>query len=379
MTGRRIFKGTNFTTSNLNISFQQGIIRVMNKELESLKQRAEHAVEQVQSLQELEGVFREFVGRNGEIRKHLLELKNLAQDERKEAGAFLVQLREEISEKIEEAQERIKLSDTDETERVNALFAKPITRKTSLKKSDAQGAIHPLTQVENTIQTIFSNMGFDVVQGNHIETDEYNFEKLNIPKDHPARDMWDTLWINPQQQGKLLRTHTSPLQVRYMEKHQPPFRVIAPGVVFRNEKPDPTHHYQFHQVEGLVVDDKGKVSVANFKAVINKFFSAFFEQNVNIRLRPGYFPFVEPGFEVDMSCVNCAGKGCKSCKNTGWLEMAGAGMVHPKVFQNAGYNPDKVSGFAFGLGLDRVAMMKYGVDDVREFLKNDIYFLQKFI
>ena len=351
----------------------------MNKELESLKQRAEHAVEQVQSLQELEDVFREFVGRNGEIRKHLLELKNLAQDERKEAGAFLVQLREEISEKIEEAQERIKLSDTDEAERVNALLAKPTTREAHFQKQGEKGAIHPLTQVENTIQTIFFDLGFEVIKGNQIETDEYNFEKLNIPKDHPARDMWDTLWIDPQQTGVLLRTHTSPLQVRYMEKHKPPFRVIALGAVFRNEKPDPTHHYQFHQVEGLVVDEKGKISVANFKAVINEFFSAFFEQDVTIRLRPGYFPFVEPGFEVDMSCVNCAGTGCKGCKNTGWLEMAGAGMVHPKVFQNAGYDPDKVSGFAFGLGLDRVAMMKHGVDDVREFLKNDIYFLQKFV
>ena len=351
----------------------------MNKELESLKQRAEHAVEQVQSLQELEDVFREFVGRNGEIRKHLLELKNLAQGERKQAGAFLVQLREDLSEKIEEAQERIRLSDTDEVGRVSALFAHPVTHYAPPEKHGEKGAVHPLTQVENTIQNIFLQMGFDVIEGNQIETDEYNFEKLNIPKDHPARDMWDTLWINPKQKGRLLRTHTSPLQLRYMEKHKPPLRVIAPGTVFRNEKPDPTHHYQFHQVEGLMVDEKGKVSVANFKAVINEFFSALFEQDVNIRLRPGYFPFVEPGFEVDMSCLNCGGKGCKGCKNTGWLEMAGAGMVHPNVFKNAGYNPDKVSGFAFGLGLDRVAMMTYSVDDVREFLKNDIYFLQKFI
>ena len=353
-------------------------MRVMNKELESLKQRAEHAVEQAQSLQELEDIFREFVGRNGEIRKHLLHLKNLAQDERKQAGAFLVQLRDELSEKIEVAQERVKLLDTDEVERVNALLAKPLTQYTPPKK-EKKGAVHPLTQIENTVQNIFLQMGFEVIEGNQVETDEYNFEKLNIPKNHPARDMWDTLWIKPADKGALLRTHTSPLQVRYMEKHKPPLRVIAPGTVFRNEKPDPTHHYQFHQVEGLMVDAKGEVSVANFKAVINEFFSALFEQQVKIRLRPGYFPFVEPGFEVDMSCVNCAGKGCKSCKNTGWLEMAGAGMVHPVVFKNAGYNPEKVSGFAFGLGLDRVAMMKYGVDDVREFLKNDIHFLQKFI
>lgn len=221
----------------------------MKKELESLKQRAEEAIEQVQSLQELEDVFREFVGRNGEIRKHLLELKNLAQDERKEAGAFLVQLREELSEKIEAAQQRIKLLDTDEAERINALFAKPITQYTPPPKQETKGATHPLTQVQNTIQNIFLKMGFDVIEGNQVETDEYNFEKLNIPKDHPARDMWDTLWLKPKQKGYLLRTHTSPLQLRYMEKHKPPLRVIAPGTVFRNEKPDPTHHYQFHQVE----------------------------------------------------------------------------------------------------------------------------------
>ena len=351
----------------------------MNKELESLKSRAEDAIDRAQDLKQLEGVFREFIGRNGEIRKHLLDLKNLAEHERRDAGSFLVQLREELSEKIETAKQNIKLSDTDEVERVKAYLAQPVTHYTPATKQNKKGALHSLTHIKNIIQNIFFEMGFDVIQGNQIETDEYNFEKLNIPKDHPARDMWDTLWLQPLEKGKLLRTHTSPLQVRYMENHKPPFRVIAPGTVFRNEKPDATHHYQFHQVEGLMVGKKGEVSVANFRAVLNGFFSEFFQQNTTTRLRPGYFPFVEPGFEVDMSCVHCENKGCKSCKHTGWLEMAGAGMVHPVVFENAGYDSEKVSGFAFGLGLDRLAMMRYEVNDVREFLKNDIHFLQKFI
>jgi phenylalanyl-tRNA synthetase alpha chain len=245
------------------------------------------------------------------------------------------------------------------------------------------GHLHPLTLVRMKSQDIFQTMGFYTVDGPEIENEWYNFDALNIPKDHPARDMWDTFWLrnvrSQELKGKyrlLLRTHTSPLQIRFMEKNNPPFRIIAPGRVFRHEATDASHEINFYQLEGLMVDKY--VSVSNFKAVIEGFFSIFFNKRIKIRLRPSYFPFVEPGFEIDISCINCLGKGCSSCKKMGWVEVMGAGMVHPLVFKNVGLNPKFWQGFAFGIGLDRLAMMKYKIDDVRLFYSGDLRFLYQF-
>lgn len=219
-------------------------------------------------------------------------------------------------------------------------------------------------------------MGFEVADGPELETEFYNFDALNIPADHPARDMWDTFWTKPRSLGKLMRTHTSPVQVRYMEKHKPPFAIIVPGKVFRYEATDATHEAQFHQVEGLMV---GKdISLANLKWVLAEFFEKFFGKKIDIRFRPSFFPFVEPGVEIDMSCFKCAGTGCNICKKTGWIEIMGAGMVHPKVLESAGVDSREFSAFAFGVGIDRLAMLKYGVDDVRLFYSGDLRLVNQF-
>ncbi|HHE76799.1 MAG TPA: phenylalanine--tRNA ligase subunit alpha, partial [Candidatus Parcubacteria bacterium] len=244
-------------------------------------------------------------------------------------------------------------------------------------KKPLLGHLHPLTLVKREIERIFEAMGFKIVQGPEVETEWHNFDALNIPKDHPARDAWDTFWLK---NGLLLRTHTSPVQIRYMEKHQPPFRIISPGKVFRHEATDASHEFEFWQLEGLMVDNN--VSVADFKGVVSAFFNNFFEKELKVRLRPGYFPFVEPGFEVDISCVFCNGRGCPVCKGTGWIEMMGAGIVHPRVLKNCGFNFDPLlggwQGFAFGMGLSRLAMLKYRINDVRLFNSGDLRFINQF-
>ncbi len=231
-------------------------------------------------------------------------------------------------------------------------------------KKPVFGHLHPLTQVRRKVEEIFQSMGFSVLEGPEAETEWYNFDALNIPKDHPARDMWDTLWLKPENSKLLLRTHTSPVQIRYMEKNQPPLRIIVPGKAFRHEATDASHEINFYQLEGLMVDKA--VSAANFKAIIEEFFKRFFGRPAEIRMRPSYFPFVEPGFEIDIKW------------DKGWLEMMGAGMVHPKVLKNSGLNPKLWQGFAFGIGLDRLAMMKYKIDDIRLFYSGDLRFLHQF-
>ncbi len=235
------------------------------------------------------------------------------------------------------------------------------------------GTLHPLTYIRRTVEDIFRSMGFAIVEGPQIENEWYNFDALNIPKDHPARDMWDTFWLKD---GRLLRTHTSPVQIRFMENHQPPFRIVAPGRIFRHEATDASHETNFYQMEGLMV---GKdISASNFKAMIQEFLSKFFNSKIDIRLRPSFFPFTEPSFEVDISCLVCNGKGCSVCSKTGWLELMGAGMVHPNVLKNSGINSKKWQGFAFGVGMDRLAMMKYKIDDIRLLYSGDLRFLKQF-
>jgi phenylalanyl-tRNA synthetase alpha chain len=251
-----------------------------------------------------------------------------------------------------------------------------------------KGHLHPLTKMTREMIDIFSQLGFEIVEGPEVETEYYNFDALNIPDYHPAREMWDTFWlsggyrmgeVNKKQTRHdrlLLRTHTSPVQVRYMETHNPPFRIIVPGRVYRYEATDASHDVQFHQLECLMVDKNA--SLASLKAIIHEFFSRLFTKRVTIRLRPSYFPFTEPSVEIDISCLSCKGKGCSICKKTGWVELAGAGMVHPNVFNAVGYNPQDVRGFAFGMAIDRLALMKYNIPDIRLFRSGDIRFLKQF-
>ncbi len=234
------------------------------------------------------------------------------------------------------------------------------------------GALHPITQITDRICEIFSRMGFDIAEGPEVEKDYYNFEALNIPKDHPARDMQDTFYVS---ENVVLRTHTSPIQVRVMEKTRPPVRVIAPGKVYRCDS-DITHTPMFHQIEGLLVDKK--VSFGDLKGILTAFVHQIFDERTRLRFRPSFFPFTEPSAEVDILCVMCRGKGCRVCKQTGWLEVLGSGMVDPAVFQNVGYDPDRYTGFAFGMGIERIAMLKFGIDDIRKFFENDLRFLRQF-
>ncbi len=226
------------------------------------------------------------------------------------------------------------------------------------------------------IVAIWSAMGFSVAEGPEVETEHYNFDALNIPGWHPSRDMWDTFWLKPENARKLLRTHTSPVQVRYMESHAPPLAIIAPGKVYRHEATDATHEAQFYQLEGLMIGKE--VSLATMKFILEEFFSKFFATKSAVRLRPSYFPFVEPGVEADMSCFRCAGAGCSVCKGTGWIEIMGAGMVHHKVLEAVGIHPNHFQGFAFGAGIDRLALMKYGIDDVRLLYSGDLRLVEQF-
>ena len=243
-------------------------------------------------------------------------------------------------------------------------------------KEQKKGHIHPITQLLAESILIFKDLGFDVVEGPEIETEYYNFDALNTLHSHPARDMQDTFWIKPRNKNLLLRSQVSAIQVRYMEKHKPPFKIICAGRVFRNEATDATHEAQFYQLEGLAVSRD--MSLANLKGIIHHFFQNLFGKKVEIRFRPSYFPFVEPGVEVDVSCFKCVGKGCSMCKGTGWIEVMGAGMVHPEVFKSAKVDSKKWKGLAFGMGFDRLVMLKYGIEDIRLLYSGDLRFIKQF-
>jgi len=242
--------------------------------------------------------------------------------------------------------------------------------------NDPKGHLHPITHIIRQTEDIFRELGFAIAVGPEIESEHYNFDALNIPAHHPARDMWDTFWLKPEHAKQLLRTHTSPVQVRYAESHKPPIRIIVPGKTFRHEATDATHEAQFFQLEGLMIEEN--VSLANLKYVLEYYFERLFGSKTNVRFRPSYFPFVEPGVEIDMSCFKCEGKGCSTCKQTGFIEIMGAGMVHPKVLTAMGIDARKYRGFAFGGGIDRFAMLKYGVEDVRDFYKADLRLINQF-
>lgn len=335
--------------------------------LKLIKKRAEKEIKTAKNLKQLDGIFQQYLGKKGEITKILRTLKNLAKAKKIKIGKETNQLKKFIEQKIEDRAKKMRLIGAPAEEAgwidITVPGRKPLV-----------GHLHPLTLVKRKIEEIFQAMGFSVIEGPEIETERYNFDALNIPKDHPARDAWNTFWLKNSK--LLLRTHTSPVQVRYMEKNNPPLRIIVPGRIFRHEATDASHDFQFYHIEGLMVDKR--VSAANFKAIIQEFFQRFFDRATKIRMRPSYFPFTEPSFEVDMTCINCQGKGCSVCSQTGWLEMMGAGMVHPHVLKNSGLNPKHWQGFAFGIGMDRLAMMKYKIHDIRFFHSGDLRFLTQF-
>ena len=348
--------------------------------LKVLKNQAEKEIKTAKNLKELDEIFRKYLGKRGQVTQILRSLEKISKAKRAKMGKQANELKEFLEVKFEKKAKDIKEKIEKEIEKKEWVDITIPGKKPSL------GHLHPLTQVKKEIEEIFQSMGFSVVEGPEVESEWYNFDALNIPKDHPARDLWDTLYLkiqNPKSkiQNLLLRTHTTPVDVRYMEKNNPPLRIIIPGRVFRHEATDASHESNFYQIDGLMVGNN--ISAANFKAIIQEFFQRFFEKPVEIRIRPGYFPFVEPGFEVDMTCLVCEGKGCSACSQTGWMEMMGAGMVHPNVFKAAGLTPRQYAGggwqgFAFGMGMDRLAMMKYKINDIRLFYSGDLRFLVQF-
>ena len=332
--------------------------------LETLKIEAKKEIENVKDLKELDKIFNKYLGKKGELALIFRSLEKLANIEKAKIGKKANELKNFLKEKIDEKKSYC----------VDVVKNKEDWFDTTIPgEKPNSGYLHPLTIEKRRVEEIFQSMGFSVISGPNIETEWYNFDALNIPKDHPARDLWDTFYL---ENGFLLRTHTSPVQVRYMEKNKPPLKIIVPGDAFRHEATDASHEFQLYQVEGLMVDKD--ISVANFKAFIKEFFSRFFEKNIKFRIKPDYFPFVEPGFDIGIECLVCGGKKCPACKRTGWMEVAGAGMVHPNVFKNSGLSADKWQGWAFGFGLERLVMLKYKIDDIRLFRSGDLRFLKQF-
>ena len=316
----------------------------------------------------LEAVRVAVLGKNGTITGLLKTLGSLAPEQRKSQGALINGMRDRVNTALAERRDAFKAA---------ALEARLNTESVDVtlpvREAPAEiGRVHPITQVIDELTAIFADMGFAVAEGPDIETDDYNFTKLNFPEEHPARAMHDTFYFPD---GRLLRTHTSPVQIRAMLEHGAPIALIAPGRVYRCDY-DMTHSPMFHQLEGLVVDER--ISFANMKAALHGFLQAYFERDLAMRLRPSYFPFTEPSAEVDMSCVFCEGRGCKVCKQTGWLEISGCGMVHPAVLKASGVDPERYSGYAFGMGIDRLAMLRYGLNDLRLAFENDLRFLRQF-
>jgi phenylalanyl-tRNA synthetase alpha chain len=339
---------------------------MLKKKIEELKVKAISEIKKSADDRALFDVKVAYLGRKGKLTEILKGLKDLSESERKSVGPLANQARQAVESEI--AGRKKKISEKIDWEKEKIDVTLPGEKKEI-------GSLHPITIVRREIEEIFTSMGFEIADGPELEFEKYNFDALNFPKDHPARDMQDTFWIKSQKEKLLLRTHTSPVQIRYMQKHKPPFRVIVPGRVFRNEATDAKHEHTLHQFEALVVGDD--INVGHFKSITKQFFSAFFGTKTDIRLRPSFFPFTEPSFEFDITCSICSGKGCSTCKNVGWIEIGGAGMVNQNVFAAAGYPKNKYQGFAWGFGLERLAMMKYKIDDIRWIESGDLRFIKQ--
>ena len=339
----------------------------MQQELNQLVTEAEQAIAAAADLQELDQVRVDFLGKKGRITERMKALGQLSAEERPKAGQAINQAKQAVQQAIEVRRETLKNA---------VLEAKLAGEKVDVTLPGRQlpsGSLHPVTRTLQRIEDLFAQMGFSVAEGPEIEDDFHNFEALNIPESHPARAMHDTFYFPD---GTLLRTHTSPVQVRVMQAHKPPLRVIAPGRVYRCDS-DLTHTPMFHQIEGLMVDEQ--VTFTDLKAILIDFLQSFFESDeLKVRFRPSYFPFTEPSAEADIECVMCGGEGCRVCSQTGWLEVLGCGMVHPNVFKHVDIDAETYTGFAFGMGIERLAMLRYGVNDLRLFFENDLRFLKQF-
>jgi phenylalanyl-tRNA synthetase alpha chain len=335
--------------------------------VDAIAQEAREAVSTARGSAELEQVRVRFLGRQGVLTQLLRSLGALVPEERPAVGAAANEVKREL-----EALLAARLDDAQARERT-AQRASARLDLTLPGRRPPRGALHPLTRVHDEIVAIFAGLGFSVAEGPEIETDYHNFEALNIPRDHPARDMQDTLYLS---ESTLLRTHTSPVQIRAMLAQKPPVRIVVPGRVFRRDVADQSHSPMFHQVEGLAVDRH--ITMGDLKGTLELFAREMFGPASRIRFRPSFFPFTEPSAEVDVLCFVCSGSGCRLCKQSGWLEILGSGMVHPRVLRNVGYDPEEVTGWAFGMGIERIAMLKYGIDDLRLFFDNDLRFLRQF-
>lgn len=340
----------------------------MDKLLEISKEALEK-ISQVADLKELNDLRVHYLGKKGPIQEAMKSMKDMDQQQRIEFGKISNEVKQNVSQAIEDAKARLEKIVMEQK-----LASESIDISLPGFRVET-GSLHPLTHVVNTLEEIFLGMGYQIAQGPEVETDYYNFELMNLPQGHPARDMQDTFYIDV---NYLLRTHTSPVQARTMlaANGQGPIKVICPGKTYRRDDDDATHSHQFMQCEGIVVDKN--ITMANLKGTLELFVKELFGEKRAIRLRPSYFPFTEPSVEVDVSCSNCGGTGCSMCKQTGWIEILGAGMVNPKVLKMSGFDPEVYQGFAFGIGIERVAMLKYGIDNIRDFYNNDIRFLAQF-
>ena len=339
----------------------------LDQTISDLRDAALKALESAATLEDIEAVRVEALGRKGRLAEVSKSFGKLSPEERAQTGKLLNAAKVEIESRLESSKAAL------ESVALNARLASEWIDLTAPAPGVRPGSLHPVTQVQQEIEDLFVSLGFAVMDGPEVETEFYNFDALNIPADHPARDMQDTFWLKD---GRLLRTHTSPVQIRALEKLGPPLRMIAPGRVFRNEEVDASHEHTFYQLEGMMVDRD--VSVAHLMYFMKTLLSAIFRRDVAVRLRPGFFPFVEPGFELDISCLICGGKGCSVCKQSGWVELMPCGLVNPAVLRAGGADPEEWNGFAFGLGLTRLAMMRYGIDDIRLFTSGDLRFLKQF-
>lgn len=339
----------------------------MQEKLEEVKKQAQAELGEISDEVSLQNLKAKFVGRKGVITDILKGMKDVPAEDRPKMGQLINEVKTAIEDAFDQKAAHLK------DEKKKKAIAEEKVDVTLPGRSLPVGAKHPVSQVMEEIISIFEKMGFEVAEGPEIETDYYNFEALNIPKNHPARDMQDTFYISDD---VVLRTHTSPVQIRVMEKEEPPIKIIAPGRVYRCDS-DVSHTPMFHQIEGLLVDKD--ITFGDLKGVLTEFLRLVFGEGLGVRFRPSFFPFTEPSAEVDIECVICEGKGCRVCKDSGWLEILGCGMVDPEVFKSVNYDPEVYSGFAFGMGIERITMLKFGINDIRLFFENDIRFLKQFV
>ncbi len=335
----------------------------MENTIDQICTEALREIETAKSKDSLNSISVKYLGRKGIVTQFLRNISKLPPGERPKAGEKANEIKKFLEKAFEDTANRLYSQSLEAHDFIDVSLP---------GRSALPGSLHPITRITREICDIFIRMGFDIAEGPEIESDYYNFEALNIPKYHPARDMQDTFYVSD---NIVLRTHTSPVQVRVMEKCKPPVKVIAPGKVYRSDS-DITHTPMFHQVEGLMVGEN--ISFGNLKGILTNFVHLMFDEKTRLRFRPSFFPFTEPSAEVDMLCVMCRGNGCRICSQTGWIEVLGAGMVHPAVFENVGYDTTKITGFAFGIGVERITMLKYGIDDTRKFFENDLRFLRQF-